>query len=192
MKNKNLFFAILIQLVFASGLMSQTSITLTFTAETDSLHQPLDSVVIENLTQGGDTVLIYPDTLLLLEHGIGVRDLQGNQTGGLILYPSFPNPFTGRTTARFFLPERDVVSIRVFDLLGREVGVDQQSLPQGEHTFTLYPGSERYYLLVVETPRYKRVQKLINLAGGSTLRIEYSGSDQGISGFRLGGKSVFL
>jgi hypothetical protein len=170
--------------------MSQTIITLTFTANTDTLHQPLDSVLVENTTQGGDTMLHYPDTVLLLDHGVAVFDPQSNTPEGLMIYPSFPNPFNGRTTTRFFLPEKDVVTIRVYDLLGRELAALQQTLPAGAHTFILYAGSEKHCLLVVETPNERRVQKLINLGGDEVFRIEHTGSDQYFSGFRKG-KSGF-
>ena len=191
MKRNSLPFVILMQLMFAGSLMSQTSITLTFTAYTDTLHQPLNSVVVENLTQGGDTVLYYPDTVLLLDHGIGVHGMNNNPTEGLYLYPSFPNPFPGKTTARFFLPELDLVMLRVFDLLGRELAFHQQTLQAGEHTFALYAGSETHYLLVVETPRYKQVQKLISMGGGSGgFSIEHTGTNVNYSGFRSG-KSGF-
>ena len=191
MKRISLPFVILIQVMFAGSLMSQTSIILTFTAYTDTLHQPLDSVVVENLTQGGDTVLHYPDTVLLLDHGIAVHGTNNHPTEGLYLYPSFPNPFPGQTTARFFLPEQDLVTLRVFDLLGRELAVHQQTFPAGEHTFALYAGSETHHLLVVETPRYKQVQKLISMGGGSGgFSIEHTGTNVNYSGFRLG-KSGF-
>ncbi len=185
MKSNRFSLLILIQLVLAGSLMSQTTISLTFTAQTDGLHQPLDSIAVENLTQGGDTMLHYPDTLLVLDHGIGVSEPDRNQHEGLILYPSFPNPFTGRTTTRFYLAERDQVTIRVFNLLGSEVGVYQQALPEGEHTLMLYPGDERCYFLVVETPRHKKVQKLVSLGGGDAFRIVYSGSISVLSGSRL-------
>jgi hypothetical protein len=37
-------------------------------------HQPLDSILIQNLTQVGDTTLYPPDTVLVLDHGIGIED----------------------------------------------------------------------------------------------------------------------
>jgi uncharacterized protein (TIGR02145 family) len=190
MKTIHLSFFILIQLVLAGGVMSQTTITLTFTAKTDTLHQLLDSIMVENLTQGVDTVLYYPDTMLVLDHGIEVCNPAGMQSEGLVLYPSFPNPFAGYTTSRFILPKRDAVTIRIFDLMGREVAQYQQTLSAGEHTFTLYPGSERYYLLVVETPCDKRVQKLVSLGDGGAPGIEHAGSNPEFSGFRKG-KSGF-
>jgi hypothetical protein len=54
-------------------LTAQNTITLTFTAEVNGNHQPLDSILIQNLTQGGDTTLYPPDTLLVLDHGIGIE-----------------------------------------------------------------------------------------------------------------------
>jgi hypothetical protein len=54
------------KLTLSGSLLSQTSITLTFTANAGSLHQPLDSVLVENITLGVDTVLYHPDTVLVL------------------------------------------------------------------------------------------------------------------------------
>jgi hypothetical protein len=66
---------LLILLTIASivHLTAQNTITLTFTAEVNGNHQPLDSILIQNLTQGGDTTLYPPDTLLVLDHGIGIE-----------------------------------------------------------------------------------------------------------------------
>jgi hypothetical protein len=67
---------LLILMILASfaHLTAQTTITLTFTAEVNGIHQHLDSIHIQNLTQGGDTVLYPPDTVLVLNHGIGIED----------------------------------------------------------------------------------------------------------------------
>jgi len=39
----------------------------------------------------------------------------------LILYPNYPNPFNNMTMLRFGLPETSSVSLRVYDIIGREV-----------------------------------------------------------------------
>jgi hypothetical protein len=67
---------LLILLIIASfgHLTAQTTITLTFTAEVNGIHQPLDSILIQNLSHGGDTTLYPPDTVLVLDHGIGIED----------------------------------------------------------------------------------------------------------------------
>ncbi len=190
MRTITLFLFILMQMTWAGSLMSQTSITLTFTANLNATHQPLDSIVVLNLTQSGDTVLHYPDTVLLLDHNIGIFSVYGDQQKDLVLYSSFPNPFSGKTTASFFLREQKYVTIRIFDLSGRELAVHQQILPAGEHTYVLYAGSETNCLLVVETTNERRSQQLVNMGGDGAFRIEYMGSQQPIVGFRKG-KSGF-
>lgn len=186
MKNFHLLFLILIKVIFTECLLSQNVINLAFTGNINGQHQPLDSILVENMTKGGDTVLYYPDTVLALDHSTAIPDPYNNRNGNLVLdlYPSFPNPFTCQTTIRIFLPQRDQVTIRVFDLLGKELTDYQQILPEGEHTFTLYPGNERYYILVVETSSHKLSERLISLADGGVLKVENSGYHGLSSGFR--------
>ena len=51
---------------------------------------------------------------------------------------SYPNPFTDYTAIEFYLPEARQVSLKVYDLTGREIGsLVNGVLVSGEHTFTL-------------------------------------------------------
>lgn len=58
---------------------------------------------------------------------------------GLTLFPAYPNPFNPSATVRYYLPERSVVSISVFDLLGREVQslMSQSVQPEGFHSVSI-------------------------------------------------------
>jgi uncharacterized protein (TIGR02145 family) len=176
MRIQSLFFLIMINLALTGTLSSQTMIGLFFTANTDTFHQPLDSVRVINWTVGGDTVLHFPDTVLVLDYGTGIADQNMKPNDDLILYESYPNPFTGQATTSFNLPEHEFVMVQVFDLTGRCVAAFQQTLPAGKHTFTLHTGSSRYYILAVETARQRRTQKLVSLAGYSgNCKLEYTG-----------------
>ncbi len=52
---------------------------LIFTAENNGLYVPLDSIFIENLTQGGDTTLYAPDTVLMLDY---ITSIENNKAIG--------------------------------------------------------------------------------------------------------------
>ncbi|MEZ4701021.1 MAG: T9SS type A sorting domain-containing protein [Rhodothermales bacterium] len=55
-----------------------------------------------------------------------------------LVLESYPNPFRSSTTIRFALPADDVVTLKVFDLLGKEVAtlLSEQSTARGYHTVT--------------------------------------------------------
>lgn len=68
--------------VFCIGLLTnvfsqKASIELTFTAVNNSQIILLDSVYVENLTQGGDTTIYAPETKLELEYVAGIDDWPG-------------------------------------------------------------------------------------------------------------------
>ena len=65
--------------------------------------------------------------------GIEAKDVTIIMPDDYVLEQNFPNPFNPTTTIRFSLPIRDRVSVRIFDMLGREVRtlVDHQEYPAG-------------------------------------------------------------
>ncbi len=54
--------------------------------------------------------------------GIAQQGEPGPRPAGLELYPNYPNPFNPATTISYRLPAAGRATLRVFDLLGREVG----------------------------------------------------------------------
>jgi len=174
-----------------SQITAQTTISLTFTAEVNGIHQPLDSIFIRNLTQGGDTTLYPPDTVLVLNHGIGIKDPMNEQRDQMILYPAFPNPVTHTSTIRLWLPQDEPVTLRLYDLVGREMATFNRWLGAGEHSFTFTPGRETIYLMLVEASDQRQVQKLINLsAGEGKCRLSHTGYHPAVSGMKKS-RSVF-
>jgi hypothetical protein len=53
----------------------------------------------------------------------GVEDEDYILPEDYILYQSYPNPFNPTTTIKYSIPNSDVVSLKVYDILGREVAV---------------------------------------------------------------------
>lgn len=138
-------------------------IELTFTAEYNNLHVPLDSIFIQNLTQPGDTMLFAPDTVLLLDYIIGIPDFQGNAKSSFSVSPNYPNPSVdGKTSIDVFIPAKEFVTMRVFDIIGSEVAFYENILDPGNHHFTFLAGKGKYYVLSVNCGNEVRSVKMIN------------------------------
>ena len=53
------------------------------------------------------------------------------------LYQNHPNPFNLKTTIRFYIPKRNHVTLKIFDILGNNIlTLVDQELPGGMHTIT--------------------------------------------------------
>ena len=100
----------------------------------------------------------------------------GCSTGGRqghYLAQNFPNPFQGGTTFQFALPERSTVSLKVFDLAGREVatvvdgvidpGEYEYPWQAVEHGRALAPGMYVYRMTAhgEQTGRFQKIRKMI-------------------------------
>ncbi|NQU84059.1 MAG: hypothetical protein HQ536_05105, partial [Parcubacteria group bacterium] len=75
MKTKTLLSIMVFGLI-VSAFGQKPTMELTFTAVNNGQYVPLDSIFIENLTQGGDTTLYTPDTVLVLDYVTSVGDIE--------------------------------------------------------------------------------------------------------------------
>jgi hypothetical protein len=85
--------------------------------------------------------------------------------GQFALYQNYPNPFNPTTTIQFDLASQSVVSLRVFDVLGREVStlVNKQSLSAGVHmmSFDAANLASGVYFYRLETPKMTETRKMV-------------------------------
>ena len=91
-----------------------------------------------------------------------------NEPAALALFEAFPNPYEGKVNIRYQLSESSEVSLRVVDVLGKEVAVlaDEEQSP-GTKTYAFSARSlgleAGIYFVVLEAGGRKAVRKLIEL-----------------------------
>ena len=88
----------------------------------------------------------------------------GDLPSNFALSQNYPNPFNPVTTIRYVLPKPGFVSLRVYDLLGREVAVLVNAhRPAGAHTITWHAQglSSGVYLYRLEAGDFVETRKLI-------------------------------
>jgi len=168
--------------VFLSSLSSFTqkpSIELTFTAKSYINNILLDSVRIQNLTQGGDTTIFYPDSILVLDYSVNVIEQTENANNTFYLSPNYPNPFIESTSFYINLLNKEKVRIIIHDYMGKELSQTYIELDAGKHTFDFTSGNNSFYLLTVATEQSNKTIKLVsNIKNGSRInkcKLIYSG-----------------
>ena len=161
MKTRILFTVLMIAMIMGA-YAQKTTMTLTFTADNNGQHVPLNSILIENLTQGGDTTLYAPDTVLVLDYVVGMEEVGDFNGKGFSLSQNYPNPMEGKTTVSLCLPERNDILITISDVVGRKTVNKKFHLERGKHSFTFYPGRESLYFLTAHTGRQSRTIKMFN------------------------------
>ncbi|HEY6191241.1 MAG TPA: T9SS type A sorting domain-containing protein [Bacteroidota bacterium] len=85
------------------------------------------------------------------------------------LYQNYPNPFNPSTTIEFNLPEEGTATLKVYDLLGREVAtlLDNQQLDQGDQEVTFvangFASGVYFYRLSVNEGQFHQIRKMLLL-----------------------------
>jgi hypothetical protein len=87
-----------------------------------------------------------------------------NTPGKCELLPAYPNPFNAETKISFTLAEDGFVSLKIFDIKGREIAVLNDGLsPAGDYDLTFNAGdlTSGVYFAVLQAEGLKEIQKLI-------------------------------
>jgi uncharacterized protein (TIGR02145 family) len=160
-----------------TGLFGQRpTIILTFTAVDSMAYIQVDSIKVMNRSQGVDTILNYPDTVLILEFPVGVHDAV-IENKGFGVFQNYPNPVADQTTIALYVPEKDRVCLLVTNPIGQVVIMTEHLLDQGIHSFRFTPGGGNLYFFTAEWHGVKSTIKIIctgNLASGRGM-MDYTG-----------------
>lgn len=175
-----------------SAVGQRASIDLTFTAIKNGVYVQLDSIKVMNRTQGGETVIHWPDTTLTLDitpgdlllyigystgYPIGVREIiQENKQ--FHLFQNYPNPIKGQSEISMYIPEKGTVNIIVTDIQGRLLNTVNKQLDKGDHLFRFIPGNGNLFFL---TARWNSITQSIKILvaepnTGMRCMLDYIGS----------------
>jgi len=167
--------------LFISGVTCGYSQTeLSFTAGYPDKYYPLDSIIIENISNGSKEVKYYPDTLLQLLT-TDLNELAVNYSH--LQIRNYPNPFADKTSLDIYIPENDLLSIRIYSLSGKLLINFEKELPAGDHLFEFTGNNETFYILSVKTNKYSESRKIVKHgdSNNSRLNLEYNGYRSGNS-----------
>jgi uncharacterized protein (TIGR02145 family) len=159
-----------------SSTAQKPSLELTFTAIDSAAHIQLDSIKVMNRTQGGDTVLYYPDTVLMLNYVLGIEEMNIN-LGRLRVFQNYPNPVVARTTISVYIPNRGLVSCLITDVLGRMVCQYEKVFESGMHSLSYTPGGGEmsFFTALYENSRETIKIIHINPSRTATPQLSYIG-----------------
>jgi photosystem II stability/assembly factor-like uncharacterized protein len=95
---------------------------------------------------------------------IGIEPEEQLFPASFSLKQNFPNPFNGQTTIEFDLPRKTKVTIRIFDISGRQVKILQNAiLSAGQHRLRM--NSDEFasgvYFYRIETPEFTESKKMV-------------------------------
>ncbi len=187
MKTKILLSILALGLI-VSVFGQKPTMELTFTAENNNQYIALDSIFIENLTQGGDTTLYAPDTVLLLNYISGINDNEAIGENTFFVSQNYPNPFKEKTEIHLYLPKKEHIKISVRDILGSELTNYEKTLSRGNHSFVFYSANQKYYLLTVTGKQTSKTIKMlnsnINTAYAGKCKIAYNGYEDNLNSYK--------
>lgn len=176
-KMNKTFFLTGCLITFSLSSIAQTMINLTFSGTNDSSYVQLDSIKVMNLSVECDTTLYWPDTVLTIGFAGIENHLEANNC--FEITQSFSNPTNDVTGFSVILPEMGILSLRISDLLGREVNGFNQYLTAGRHKFSFTPGMENLYIVCAEFEGLTASMKIINLnmRGSNYSVLDYQGAE---------------
>ena len=159
-----------------------TAIMLGFAASFGGETIALDSILIQNLTKGCDTMLYAPNNYIMLDITTGVNDNPLHPVRDFELVQNSPNPFTDQTTFSIFLPVKGDAGLTVRNTTGQVVAAFDGVLDAGMHLFTFYPGSERFYILTASFNGETKSIKMATTGSGQKgkYRLAYDGIENSL------------
>jgi len=118
----------------------------------------VDSVEVQNLTQGISLTLEQGDVLYLKNTTTSIHHLQSDSEGLTI----YPNPITESGTIEFAALSVGKCSVELYSLMGKKVLAGQYDLAEGNHQFKISGLQSGIFTLSVQSKNYSYSGKLVS------------------------------
>jgi len=95
---------------------------------------------------------------------IGISHIENTVADNYFMKQNYPNPFNPTTTIEFGIPKQEFVSLKIFDVLGREVStLVSQNLAQGvyKYTFETTGLSSGMYFYVLNSGSFTQTKQMV-------------------------------
>ena len=165
-----------------AGAFAQT-VTLTFTGrDANDRRVRLNHVIITNQTRNWSETVIWPDTVLTIENGTGVFDVETVHAPSLQLFQNHPNPFNGTTDVLLVVADAGAVTLEITDVDGRAVvpAMDFSTVVRANnhspHQFRITLSATGTYVMSARQNGKTASIKMVNNGGGNGNKIEYAGN----------------
>lgn len=144
------------------------TLTLTFTAcDTNGHYVQLDRVVVNNVTEGWQETIYWPDTVLTMQEETGIGDLEMSHETSLQLSQNNPNPFSGTTYATLIVPDAGDVLVEITDISGRIIKTHSRaSLQTGIHQLRVTLSTAGVYFLTARMNGQSSSVKMVSQGNG--------------------------
>ncbi len=124
------------------------------------------SGIITAISGGNTLVNVYVGDIVSEAFQINVEEITSVKTTydnfsleEFILYPNYPNPFNPTTKINYSIPKQSIVTLKVFDVLGREIATlvnKEQSVGNYEVEFNASNLTSGIYLYRIQAGDFVR------------------------------------
>jgi peptide deformylase len=136
----------------------------------------IDSVLVENISASGDTMLYYPVSVLDLGVYLSIEDIFSADGTSLLVSETYPNPFDRFTRIDLYNPE-ETVWITIHDISGKQLFENSYNTGKGPQSFIFHPGNASQYLMKINAGNQTKTLSLIHSGNtNSTLSLEQIGA----------------
>lgn len=156
--------------VFGAALTAQ-SLVITFNGTLNDVATPLDSILVMNLSQGGDTSILFPDNELVLS-AVGIGELAQRAQWPITV---LPGPFAGSTDVHVQVWGGELL-LRLHDASGRELITYAAKMAPGHHRFRASCERPGVHLLTVLQGDARQTIRLLATEGAGITSVAHIGT----------------